>query len=142
MLLFKEGSGFVVTRDVSAQNIDDSIGVLEISARVHIVDEEPELDGRHTAADEDVFVSGVFCFHCLEGLSALFVCPCDVGIADAYGDAAALKHPVNEFTHIFVRLVCEESWLAVVVVAFERAEMLKVPALGKSLSYHRYARTL
>lgn len=66
MLLFEEGSGFVVTRNVPAQHIDDSIGVLEISARVHIVDEEPELDGWHTVANEDVLVSSVFCFHCLE----------------------------------------------------------------------------
>lgn len=142
MLLFEEGSGFVVTRNVPAQHIDDSIGVLEISARVHIVDEEPELDGWHTVANEDVLVSSVFCFHCLESFSALFVCPCDVSVTDAYGDAAVLEHPVNEFTNLFVGLVGKKSWLAVVVVAFERAEMFKVPALGESLSYHRYSRTL
>ncbi len=50
-----------------------------------------------------------------------FVGPRDVGIADAHGDAAALEYPINKLAHLFVGLVGEESWLAVIVVAFERA---------------------
>lgn len=102
VLFFKERTRFVVTLDELCQNFTDCIGVLEVPAGVHVVDQEPELDGRHAVTDEDTRFLGVFCFHLQELFAALLVAPRDVCITNTDCYSFILENPVNEFHHFLV----------------------------------------
>ena len=102
VLFFKERTSFVVTLDELCQDFADGVGVLEVPAGAHVVDQEPELDGRHAVADEDTRFLGVFCFHLQELFAALLVATRDVCIANTDCYSFILENPVNEFHHFLV----------------------------------------
>lgn len=102
VLLFKERTVFVVAGDELCQDFADCVGVFEVPAGVHVVDQEPELDGRHAVTDEDTRFLGVFCFHLQELFAALLVAPRDVYITNTDCYSFILENPVNEFHHFLV----------------------------------------
>ena len=102
VLFFKERTSFVVTLDELCQDFADGVGVFEVPAGVHVMDQEPELDGRHAFADEDTSLFGVSGFHLLKLFTALLVAARDVCITNTDCYSFILENPVNEFHHFLV----------------------------------------
>lgn len=134
-VVFEEEFGFLVLGNEGAQFSFGGMSVGKMPVGIHIVDKEPEFNGREAVTENDILLALVFGLERCKFLALQIIERCCVCIKYTYGHRAFIYHLGNLLVQLMNILGAEEAWADTKLDIEDVVKVVEVPLLRDPGAY-------